>query len=1190
MKQRAAAPVAKPVSAVPARAGTLLQRRCSGGCGAATSAGGECANCKKKKRSGLQTKLAIGAAGDHFEREADRIADHVLGQGESANAVDAASAAPLRIQRAAGNQAGIGQAPAVVDRVLSTPGRPLPQREFFESRFGHDFSQVRVHNDALAAESTGAVNALAYTVGEHVVFGHNQLAPHMTGGQHLLAHELTHVVQQRGAEAPVLSRQAAGVLQRQDTDPAEMVDAETTAESPLAPPEFGDSAAPEGACPRVPTNLGALSPDPPCPTADADIDGDLFQFCMDSDVFASEAERSRLRGLARRQRADAEFTIHGYSSREGGETYNINLSCHRAKRAARELQNAGVPSQQVQIAARGRTTQFGPTGPDNRVVVVGVNSPISALVAQRSGTPEEVVATATANLMARDYRLAADAYVSRWTCGRIPSVAEMVRRTTIMIEGSGPNATVERDPTRPGDPRLGHPNVQGLREIVLARETFSEAGDPIACAEARIVDMAFHHFLAPTLGVASNGPNVHQAALFLVELAGLTPCVTPAFTDPATSLVLSRAQQWWRRPTGDPLAGVARPCLDQPLPGAIDPQHQPARPDPPPNFTVSDFSSEGTTATLEPRVSLTSGVVVAEPPQRSFAFSGEVTASGDPAIAANYRVGFLQTLVADETVIDYVGGQAIHQSVPVPMRDGPPRDFLPPPWYEPRLTGQPDAAGVARTRMSDGPSMSMAYEFADPERLRRPGPSTERGNVVNRARKRLTFHTWLAARRDDAPLDRFNTHFLQGHSVQFNLDVDVVGTRATGSFSARIGGQLSDATPMQLSGPTPAEVGPLTRISHATAALRRAEAGGVTVDRWRQSVRDTADELEALRRVLGLTGRLMVRVRMDPATGRLRITRPDSPTVTVEEADGGDRTSAAARARFANALLERLRKDLVLAPVESRDPATVPFATVLSALDSHRETRADDNPFAPEHGIGLLGSIREEQELAHGDEMLREQPDTYDPALWPRVNVSMAQESYCYDFTVSGVDISNVCVDESMRTEGCVRSYPLESELVVTPTFVPQSLGGETFNSPIAVEVTTFKSKFVLYTPRESPAGSTFNHEMNHLMDSFDLVQNLKERLARRIRARLMEARRLAVEHPELKDQLLSATAIREMAAQEELAFKEFFNSEFVSRGDALHARESHEGGLPAYQMRPGWNRITPQGGRRGSFSNDPCD
>jgi len=68
-----------------------------------------------------------------------------------------------------------------------------------ESRIGHDFSQVRVHADARAAESAGAVNALAYTVGQDIVFGPGRYAPQTSEGRRLLAHELTHVVQQHAS-------------------------------------------------------------------------------------------------------------------------------------------------------------------------------------------------------------------------------------------------------------------------------------------------------------------------------------------------------------------------------------------------------------------------------------------------------------------------------------------------------------------------------------------------------------------------------------------------------------------------------------------------------------------------------------------------------------------------------------------------------------------------------------------------------------------------------------------------------------------------------------------------------------------------------------------------------------------------------------------------------------------------------
>jgi len=90
------------------------------------------------------------------------------------------------------------EVPPIVQDVLSSSGQPLNSdtRDFMEPRFGHDFSQVRVHTDERAVESAEAVNALAYTVGRDVVFGEGQYEPETGEGKRLLAHELTHVVQQ----------------------------------------------------------------------------------------------------------------------------------------------------------------------------------------------------------------------------------------------------------------------------------------------------------------------------------------------------------------------------------------------------------------------------------------------------------------------------------------------------------------------------------------------------------------------------------------------------------------------------------------------------------------------------------------------------------------------------------------------------------------------------------------------------------------------------------------------------------------------------------------------------------------------------------------------------------------------------------------------------------------------------------
>jgi hypothetical protein len=101
-------------------------------------------------------------------------------------------------------ESSAGEVPSIVHHVLRSPGQPLDlaTRSVFEPRFGHDFSKVRVHADAKAAESARAVNALAYTVGTDVVFDPGRYSPASGAGQRLLAHELAHVVQQDGTGTP----------------------------------------------------------------------------------------------------------------------------------------------------------------------------------------------------------------------------------------------------------------------------------------------------------------------------------------------------------------------------------------------------------------------------------------------------------------------------------------------------------------------------------------------------------------------------------------------------------------------------------------------------------------------------------------------------------------------------------------------------------------------------------------------------------------------------------------------------------------------------------------------------------------------------------------------------------------------------------------------------------------------------
>ncbi len=209
------------------------------------------------KAGKLQAALKIGQPNDIYEQEADRMADRVMRM-EAPQAAEirrqsyggaiqrmcdpcsqeyaaaarekrtvrranlcpkCASEENLKIQRKP--ESTISSDSAVPDSFVSSlgAGQPLDRaaREYFEPRFGADFSQVRVHAGRTAAESASSINALAYTLGHNVVFGAGQYQPNTLQGKRLLAHELTHVVQQSNRD--VASNPPEGIspmIQRQN--------------------------------------------------------------------------------------------------------------------------------------------------------------------------------------------------------------------------------------------------------------------------------------------------------------------------------------------------------------------------------------------------------------------------------------------------------------------------------------------------------------------------------------------------------------------------------------------------------------------------------------------------------------------------------------------------------------------------------------------------------------------------------------------------------------------------------------------------------------------------------------------------------------------------------------------------------------------------------------------------------------
>jgi hypothetical protein len=223
-----------------------------GGCPAlaACPTGGACHSCPFRgppavspAPAGLQPKLVVGPPGDRYEQQADRVADQVVGRAEPEAAagpgtVPPPSGATLQracdscgpdderpIQRAPADGAAAdtpahaaeaGRAASILPS--SDAGRPLPAtaRQYFEPRFGQAFGDVRVHTDAAADASARAVRARAYTVGRDIAFAAGQYAPETGEGRRLLAHELTHVVQQAGGIG------GTARLQRQPDEPPEL--------------------------------------------------------------------------------------------------------------------------------------------------------------------------------------------------------------------------------------------------------------------------------------------------------------------------------------------------------------------------------------------------------------------------------------------------------------------------------------------------------------------------------------------------------------------------------------------------------------------------------------------------------------------------------------------------------------------------------------------------------------------------------------------------------------------------------------------------------------------------------------------------------------------------------------------------------------------------------------------------------
>jgi Domain of unknown function (DUF4157) len=314
--------------------------------------------------SRLQPKLDVSQPGDRYEQEADQVADEIMRMPEPRAARDTSIPVPaqrISLQRACANcEDELSRqemeeekelafrakdsswdrpdvAPDVEARIqnLRGGGQPLSTsaRSFFEPRFGYDFSAVRVHADAHAGQLARSVNARAFTLGSDIVFGQGEYAPETTTGKRLLAHELTHVVQQVGETSvhrisPQMQEETPGAGDVGDlTNPL--------LQRTCGAPAIG---APAGCTPDT-----------------TDPGGELVLFNINCDDFSSGAEQAKIEAFADSMLSTDRVKVHGFASTDGDATFNSNLSCARALRATGVLTGRGITASQIEILRHGAT-------------------------------------------------------------------------------------------------------------------------------------------------------------------------------------------------------------------------------------------------------------------------------------------------------------------------------------------------------------------------------------------------------------------------------------------------------------------------------------------------------------------------------------------------------------------------------------------------------------------------------------------------------------------------------------------------------------------------------------------------------------------------------------------------------------------------------------------------------------------
>jgi outer membrane protein OmpA-like peptidoglycan-associated protein len=309
-----------------------------------------------KLKQSVQPKLTINTPGDIYEQEADAMADSVMRMpsNEPAKTVigligkslqrkcthcedEEKKKKPIMRKAEAGNS-GISVSSSFASSLNASKGggSSLPQgtRSFMENSFSADFSKVKIHTDSQASEMNKDINAKAFTTGSDIYFKSGEYSPNSEDGKKLLAHELTHVVQQEnGIDSKI---QRLGDLSKVPPMACNVATASS-----------GGTSAASSLFPTSSTSLSA--------TQQSGIA-----------TFVLSWQASGGRDILR---------IDGYASTSGADEMNWQLSCDRALSVANELRNNGVPDTMIEIFAQGETAEFGAQGNNQRTNISIIGSP-----------------------------------------------------------------------------------------------------------------------------------------------------------------------------------------------------------------------------------------------------------------------------------------------------------------------------------------------------------------------------------------------------------------------------------------------------------------------------------------------------------------------------------------------------------------------------------------------------------------------------------------------------------------------------------------------------------------------------------------------------------------------------------------------------------------------------------------------